>query len=111
MLEEGEFDERVFLNSSETDHEEEELLGRSDEKNERLEPIGVIYQSPQYLQYGTPLSGREYLSTRENKLTPVSDANQSVIQLHLLLEESLPEPTDIIYNTCRYINSLLTLIY
>ena len=35
MLEEGEFDERVFLNSSETEHEEELLLGRSDDKNER----------------------------------------------------------------------------
>ena len=35
MLEEGEFDERVFLNSSKTEHEEEELLGRSHDQNER----------------------------------------------------------------------------
>uniref|UniRef100_A0A1X7SLJ7 Uncharacterized protein n=1 Tax=Amphimedon queenslandica TaxID=400682 RepID=A0A1X7SLJ7_AMPQE len=43
MLEEGEFDERVFLNSSETDHEEEELLGRSDEKNERYLMYRYMY--------------------------------------------------------------------
>ena len=59
----------------------------------------------------TLLSGVYSLHYCVVRLTPVSDANQSVIQLHLLLEESQPEPTDIIYNTCRYINSLLTLIY
>lgn len=98
MLQEGDFDERLFINSQ---SELDKLPGQQEvEEFEKLQQPGIIYQSPQHLQYGTPLTGREYISSKEKKLTPVSDANQSVIQLHLLLEGCLPEPSEILTKIC-----------
>uniref|UniRef100_A0A1X7US26 RING-type domain-containing protein n=1 Tax=Amphimedon queenslandica TaxID=400682 RepID=A0A1X7US26_AMPQE len=48
-----------------------------------LKPIGVIYQSLQYLQYDTPLSGREYLSKRENNCS-LDEALEEDIFLYYL---------------------------
>ena len=94
VLENGEFDERVFLHPSAN----EEIGTPVGGQNFRTSLAATT--PPQHVQYGTPLMGRELLGARDQKMTPASEATQSVSQLHVLLECCLPEPTDYLRRLC-----------
>lgn len=96
VLEEGDFDERVFLHPSANEEIGTPLAVGAHNFRSSL----AAHTPPQHVQYGTPLLGREMLGTRDHRLTPASEATHHVSQLFLLLEGCRPEPSEYVRKLC-----------
>ena len=105
VLENGDFDERVFLHPSANEEIGTPIAAAMVGGGHAFHGSGggglASTTPPQHVQYGTPLLGRELLGARDQKLTPASEATQSVTQLHMLVEGCQPEPSEYIRRLCR----------
>ncbi|CAB3228947.1 unnamed protein product [Arctia plantaginis] len=85
VLSVGEFDERIFLG----EHANEQIGTRNKEISEVIATFGPNNRAV----HQTPLTGRRYLESQGEELTPVSEAKNSLARLAAYLRQAAPQPS------------------
>ncbi|XP_050674700.1 retinoblastoma-like protein 2 isoform X2 [Leptidea sinapis] len=88
VLSVGEFDERIFLG----EHAQEQIGTKKVSGDEISQVIANFGPSAKSCP-DTPLTGRSYLERRAEKLTPVSEATNSLGRLAKFLHQCRPQPS------------------
>ncbi|XP_045778011.1 retinoblastoma-like protein 1 [Maniola jurtina] len=88
VLSVGEFDERIFLG----EHANEQIGTKNKVSKDEISQVIASFGPSSRACPDTPLTGRRYLA-RQEKLTPVSEATNSLARLAAFLRHTRPKPS------------------
>ncbi|XP_035434749.2 retinoblastoma-like protein 1 [Spodoptera frugiperda] len=89
VLSVGEFDERIFLG----EHANEQIGTSNKVSGDEISQVIATFGPSNRACHETPLTGRRYLARRDEELTPVSEAKNSLARLASYLRNAKPQPS------------------